>query len=292
MVTAAGSPEKESYVLVLFRYGDPNVVQFSRYTDWQMDFEGHVSTPAMGIEFPENAGTFDEKELRILMPIDSFTSAVGSGAPHSPIFVQIEEITAGLFAGDAGTRRIIFKGRVTRTIKNFQGRNDTVAFFALPAKSRIDVPMGLQCNHHCINRLFSPGCGLIQANFEQLGEIAVMDGKEITISTPNSTLTAPVAPGGDNSRFWERGFLEKDGLKIGVHIWTIADPTVFVLRRRPPNTWLLAGGNSIKFVPGCHKTIEDCRDVWDNEQGQAGSGGFAGFGYAMLPYNPMYESPQ
>lgn len=291
MVTAAGSPEKESFILVTFRHGSSAVPVFERYAAWNRDFEGYVSTPEMDVEMPDNTGTFDEKEVRVLLGLDAFTTVVSSGLPHSPMYLQVEEVTAGLFAGDAGTRKILFKGRITRTIKNFQGRNNVVAFFSLPIKSRIDVPMGLQCNHHCGWRLFSRGCGLTQGTHDQTGQIASMDGKEITIS-PAAAITSPTAPGGDNSRFWERGYLEKDGLTIGIHIWSITDPTVFVLRRRPPDSWLLAGVSSILFVPGCHKTIEDCRNVWDNEQGQAGSGGFGGFGYAMLPYNPLFQNPQ
>lgn len=291
MVTASGSPEKESFILVTFRHGDPSDPTYDKYAAWNRAFEDFAATPEMDVEIPDNTGTFDEKEVRVLLGIDAFTFAVASGLPHSPIFMKVEEVTAGLFPGDAGSRKILFKGRVTRTIKNFQGRNDTVAFFALPAKSRLDVPMGLQCNHHCAWRLFSRGCGLTQSTYDRLGQIAVMDGKEVTISA-NASITAPTAPGGDASRYWERGYLQKDGLTIGIHIWTLTDPTVFVLRRRPPDSWLLAGSNSVLFVPGCHKTVEDCRNVWDNEEGQGGEGGFAGFGYSMLPYNPLFQNPQ
>lgn len=291
MATASGSPQKEGYVLVQFTHGDPSDYQFERYTNFSRDVESYASTPALEVKVPVNTGAFEKKELEIYLPMDAFTEEVGTGLPHSPIFVSIEEVTVGFTPGEEGARNILFTGRVTRTVANFQGRNDTLAFFALPIKSRLDVPMGLQCNHHCANRLFSAGCGLSQALHDLTGQIATMDGKEITISA-NASITNPTAPGGDNSRFWERGYLRKDGLRIGIHLWTIADPTVFVLRRRPPSNWLLAGNNSIQFIPGCHKTIEDCRGVWDNEEGQGGSGGFAGYGFAMLPYNPIIESPQ
>lgn len=291
MATALGSPEKQSFLLVTFRYGDPADPDFSRYTDWGRDFETFSSTPSLEVELGENNGSLETDETRIVTAVDAFTGAAGDTLPFSPIFVQIEEVSAGMFAGDAGSRFTIFNGRVVRSIKNYQGRNDTVTFFAKPAKARLDAPLGIQCNHHCAWALFSRGCGLTQSTHDKLGQIASMDGKEITISA-NASITAPVAPGGDNTRFWERGYLEKDGLKIDIHIWSISDPTVFVLRRRPPDSWLLAGASSILFVPGCHKTIEDCRGVWDNEEGQAGEGGFGGFGFAMLSYNPIIENPQ
>lgn len=291
MTTAAGSPEKQGYIFVTFRHGSPASPTYERYARTNIDTDGFAAKPNMGVDIPDNTGTFDNKEARILLDIDDFTSPLSSGLPHSPIFVQIEEVTQGLFTGDAGTRKTLFKGRVTRTIRNYQGRNDTVAFFALPIKARLDVPMGLQANHHCGWRLFSMGCGRLQALHQVFGQIAAIDGKEITISA-NPAITSPSSPGGNVDRFWERGFLLRDGLTIGVHLWVLTTPTVFVLRRRPPDSWLLAGPTSITFVPGCHKTIEDCRDVWDNEEGYLGQGGFGGFGYAMPPYNPLFENPQ
>lgn len=293
MTNAQQSPEKNSYLLVVIRHGDPLAPIFERYTDFAAEVEGHASVPGMEVQIPDNNGTFDKTELKMLLPLDDFTDEVSSGLPHSPMFLQIDEVTLPTFIGESGSRRILYKGRVTRTIRNYQGRGNAVAFFALPAKSRLDVPMGLQCNHHCYARLFSPLCGLNISSFQEFGQIAAMDGKVITITTPNPALMSPTSPGGRVDRFWERGYLEKDGLQIGVHIWVDTDPTHFVLRRRPPNSWLLAGASSIKFVPGCHKTIQDCREVWDNEEGQGSvtGGGFAGYGFAMLPYNPLFENP-
>jgi len=285
MTNANQSPEKNSYLLVVIRHGDPLSPTFERYTDFASDVEGHVSTPGLSVEIPDNSGTFDKSELKLMLPIDDFTEEVASGLPHSPMFLQVDEVTVPTFIGQSGSRRVLYKGRIVRSVKNFQGRGNSVALFALPAKSRLDIPMGLQCNHHCYARLFGPLCQLNITSFQEFGQIAVMDGKEVTITTPNAALTSPTSPGGNVDRFWERGYLEKDGLQIGVHIWVLTDPTKFVLRRRPPNSWLLAGATSIKFVPGCHKTIQDCRAVWDNEQH------FAGLGYAMLPYNPLFENP-
>lgn len=282
MVNASESPEKSSHLLVTIKHGDPISPTFERYTDFDSDVEGFASTPAMEVEIPDNSGTFDQQEARIILPIDTFTTILSSGLPHSPMFVTIDEVTQATFIGQTGGRRTVYRGRVKRSLRNYQGRNDSVALFCLSIKSRLDVPMGLQCNHHCFARLFGPLCQLDQSAFQQQGQITAMDGKEVTVSG----IGVEITPGGRNDRLWERGYLEKDGLKIGVHIWSDADPTVFVLRRRPPDSWLLAGAGSINFVPGCHKTIQDCREVWDNEQH------FAGYGFAMLPYNPLFENPQ
>jgi len=283
MTRALAKPEKESYLLVEFRHGE-NSATSERYTDFQQDTVGFTSTPLMEVELPDNTGTFDESETKIVLPIDAFTDRLSDGLPHSPTYVKIEERTQGFVSGDEASVLILFRGQVKRVVRNYQGRTNMVAIFAVPAKSRLNVPLGLQCNHHCERRLFSPGCTLLQSSFDQPGQIASIDGKEVTI-VASAAIENPTAPGGTNDRFWERGYLEKDGLRIGIHVWTISDPKVFVLRKRPPSDWILAGAGSILFVPGCHGTIEDCRVVWDNEDH------FLGLGYAMPDYSPNIENP-
>jgi len=282
---AVDKAEKESYQLVEFRHGENQSV-VERYTDFQQDVTGFISTPLMKTEIVDNGGDLEKRETRIILPLDDFTDRLSDGLPHSPIFVRIEEVTAGLVSGDEATNLTHLRGQVQRVIRNYQGRTNMVAIFAICAKMRLDISLGLQCNHHCERRLFSPGCGLNQVSFEENGQIAVIDGKEITIS-PDISIENPTSPGGNNDRFWERGYLEKDGLRIGIHIWNkLDDPQVFILRAQPPADWLLAGVSSILFVPGCHGTIEDCRLVWDNEEH------FLGLGFAMPDYNTIIENPQ
>ena len=67
MVKSQERPEKESFLFVKFFHGQDGMTQ-ERYTDWQQDFLGHTATPKMDVDIPENTGTFDEKELRIVLP--------------------------------------------------------------------------------------------------------------------------------------------------------------------------------------------------------------------------------
>jgi hypothetical protein len=270
---------------VEFKYGADRA-SVARYTDWQQDILQFASTPLMEVDLPPNGGEFGEREARIVLPLDAFTDPLSDGLPHSPTFVKIEEQTHGLEAGDEATVLTLFRGQVERGIRNYQGRTSLVALKALPLKSRLDVKIGLQCNHYDEARLFGPMSGLVQSSFDQTGQIASINGKEVTIS-PNASIENPTAPGGTNDRFWERGWLEKDGLRISVHIWNkLDDPKVFALRQRPPANWVLAGATSILFIPGTHATIEDARDVWDDEEH------FLGLAYAMLNYNPIFENPE
>lgn len=284
MADAIDKAEKESYILVTFLHG-ASAATPERYTDLERDFGAFLSTPLLEVDIPDNTGTFGEREARIVLPLDDFTERATDGLPHSPIFVRIEEQTRGLVAGDAGSNLVLFRGRVQRGFRNYQGRSNMVSLQALCGKDRLDISLGMQGNHHDEARIFGPMSGLVQATHDQTGQIASIVGKTVTISTPNTNLTAPTAPGGTNTRFWERGWLEKDGTRIQVHIWNIATPTVFTLRERPPADWLLAGAASILFVPGSHGTIEDARDVWDDEDH------FNGFGYSTPSYNPIIENP-
>lgn len=282
MALAIDQASRESYLFVQFHHGEDQA-QIERYTDWQQDVSGFKSTPLMEVEIPPNGGEFGEREGRVVLPLDTFTDRLSDDLPHSPVFLRIEERTLGLTAGEAGTVRVLARARVKRVTRNHQRRLGMVAAHFLGIKSRLDIPLGFQCNHYDEARLFGPMSGLTQSAFDVLGQIATIDGQEITISA-NAQITNPTAPGGDNNRFWEAGWLEKDGLRIGIHQWNrLDDPAFFILREQPPNDWLLAGSSSILFVPGTHGSLEEIRAVWDDEEH------FLGLGYGIATYNPLFE---
>jgi len=280
MVTAESRPEKEGYVLVQFFYG-ANLATQARYTDWDQPILGYTSEPRMALSIPENEGTFDRRELRIILPIDDFTGTAVSGSPHSPIFVIVEEATQGLFSGDQNSQKVLYRGRVVRTIKNFQGRANSAAFFCLPQKSRLDVTLGLPCNHHCAWTLFKGGCGASQISFQELTEIDSVDGNEVTI-----TDLAITVPGGSDATYWKRGYLSKDGLRIHIRDYDgSVDPSKLYTSRKVPDSWV-GGTNDVLAVPGCTKSIEVCRSRYNQEET------FLGLGYKIPPYQPNIESPE
>ena len=277
MVKAYARPEKEGFVIVTFFYGTDLGTQ-TKYTDWDQPFLGAASEPRMSLSIPENTGTFDKRELRIVLPIDIFTNRVSSGVPFSPMYVQVEELTQGLFTGDQSSQKILYSGRVIRTTRNYQGMNNKVGFFCLPIKSRIDISMGLPCNHHCAWTLFKGGCGVTPVSVA--GEIDSQDGTEITVTTAGVT-----TPGGTDARYWKRGYCEKDGLRISIRDYDGATDTTKLYMARPvPSDWI-GGSGDITFVPGCDKTVETCRARWSGEEF------FMGLGYAIPAYSPNFETP-
>lgn len=279
MAKAYARPEKEGFVLVKFYYGK-DLGSEARYTDWDQDFLGHTSEPRMKLQIPENEGTFDKRELRIVLPVegDTFVSRATSGVPHSPMYVIVEELTQGLFVGDQSSQKVLYAGRITRTIKNYQGQNGQAAFFSLPIKSRLDIAMGLPCNHHCAWTLFKGGCGVTPVSVT--ADIDSSDGTEITVTDAGVT-----TPGASDARYWKRGYAEKDGLRIAIRDYDGATDTTKLYMARPvPSDWV-GGTNDITFVPGCDKTIETCRARWSGEQF------FMGLGYAIPAYQPNFETP-
>lgn len=288
MTKAIDSSEKQSYQLVTFQYGDPASPLFARYTDWAQQVENFTSTPEMEIELPENHGTFQDSRLIITVPIlDAFTARAARVLPHSRIFVRVDDVTRGTIMGESASILTFFRGKVVHRVKNKDGRPGMMAFECQARKSRLEVSLGIPATNHCAWALFGRGCELLKATFQRTVTITSAVGKTATIN--NATFTAPTSPGGNVDHYWERGTLERDGIVVSIRDWSITDPTAARCRRTIPPEWV---GQTVIAAPGCHQTIEDCRDVWDNEEGTSGRGGFGGFGYGMQDYNPLYEDPQ
>lgn len=282
MVRADARPEKQSFVLVLFRYGD-GLASDERYTDWDQDFSGHSSEPRMSVQIPQNTGVFDKKELRIGLPIDPFTERISNSKPHSPLFVRVTEVTLGVAVGDQNSVKTLYTGRVTRAVQNFQGKSGWVGIFAKTRKARMDFPLAPPATHHCIWQVYdtSPGaCASVRASHTVIAEIDSVDGFEVTAANIN------IAAQATDDRYWKQGYLEKDGLRISVRDYDgSVDVTKFQMASPIPLDWI-GGTSDITFVAGCDKSIEVCRARHNQEDK------FMGFGYGLPAYHPDFESPQ
>lgn len=280
MVQADQRPEKEGFVLVRFFHGD-NLSQQELYTDWDQSLQGHKSEPRMALRIPENTGTFDDTDLRIILPEDIFTIRASSGTPHSPIFVIVSEATQALELGDQGIQRVLFRGRVMKVVKNFQGKKGRIAFMAQTLKARLDQKLSFPCTHQCVWTLFKGNCGAVEGDFEINTEIDSVSGFEVTIVDTEVT-----DKGVSDARYWKRGYMEKDGLRITIRDYDGAtDVQKFQMVRKVPSDWI-GGTNDIRIVPGCDKTVETCRSRFDQEET------FMGPGYKMLQYHPLFENPK
>lgn len=276
MVRAVDAPSKSTYVLVRFTYGDPASPSYKAYTNWSFDVPGspvYVSEPTMELKVPENDGILGGKTLDISLPLtNSWFATLVSGVPHSPVFVQAEEITVPDTGGDTSSRRIFFRGQLVRTIKNFQGKgNYSVAKFS-SIKSRLDIPMGLAANHHCVWTLYGAGCLQPKGAHTSLLTVDNIDGKVLT------TTTSPAKTG----KYFHRGYIEYEGLRIGIKDWSDSELDTFYMVKAPPQSWI---GKVVEVLAGCDKTTTTCNARFSRLLQ------FGGFGYAIPSHNPLIENP-
>lgn len=291
MTLAVDQPQKDSFILLRFKYGESPTFSYKAYTDWTSDVIGnptYVSTPGLEIKAAENLGHVDKaKTTNIAIPYqrkegdtyvitDAFINTLISGVAHSPVFVELKEMTKPITGGAAGTQRWLLRGRVIRTSKNHQGVSEKGVIQVATMKSRLGVSLGVPAEHHCPWILYdSNTCLANKATFTKVYTIQDIDGKMIRTSTTP-------AESGD---YFFRGWLEYDGIRIGIQQWDGdgTHPDEFFLVKQPPISWL---GKPVAFIAGCDKTIQTCRTKFNREQS------FGGSGYAMLPYNPILEDPQ
>lgn len=270
-MSTAGASEKVSAFFVELKYGDPAAPTFLRLTDWSADltFQSltYTSQPEMKIENLEISGIFDDRTVELTLPLvaGGFTDRVANGAKHSPVYVTIWE---KLFSTSGGSDQVLtlFSGKINRVIRNFQGRPNFVMLEFKSTKQRLDVPMGLVATHQCQWSFGGRGCGVTVTT--STGTMTAFSGKTATITGLS----------GQADRFWHRGFVEKDGIRIEIRDWV--NGTSFELMQEPPPEW---AGASVKVYAGCDKSIETCRARWNNEAN------FSGFGYAIPNYSPNYE---
>ncbi len=161
------------------------------------------------------------------------------------------------------------RGTVVRAIRNPEGKSKMVRLECLPSKGLLSTAMGIVVQNQCPWIFGQRGCGIDTGPLKESGTIDSIDGKKVTVSGLTTTTT---------DRYWHRGFVERDGLKIGIREYTTGNE--FELIREPPSDWEAQVGI---FTPGCDKYIETCRARWDNESN------FGGSGYAIPNVHPIIE---
>lgn len=281
-MTQIQKPQKQSWLLLEFKYGDPLAPKYARYTDQVSDVQAFgsqwSSVPDMEVRVPSNIGTLADKQLEVEMRLQSgFLTNVSSGEPHSRIDVTLREVHASTDDASAQQITYLFRGRLVRAKRNPSGHTESVRLIAVHSKARLAIPLGMPAQHHCVWTFAGKGCGQSPLNLKETGTLTVLSGKVATI-------TGLASHAGDTTqRYWHMGYVEKDGLRITVRDWNQATATTFYLTREPPASWV---GASVGVFPGCDKTIETCRARWNKEAT------FAGFGYAIPGYHPVYENPQ
>lgn len=278
MANIEQAPTKESYVLVTFQWGDPPTpITTIRMTNANADLDTRfglfLSDPKIAIKIPKRSiAGFGKSEavIDISRDIGAFRTRITEGRPFPPTTVKIEEKTIN---DTDDNIRLIFSGTMNLAIRNPGGRSGIVRIKAQGAKNDLDQALGFSTNDVC-GWVFGDlkTCGLDLSPLVETGPLEIINNTEVKITTLDA----------HPNRYWRRGFVERDGLKIRIREWQSG--TTFFLSKLPPLDWDTGQGADVNVTPGCDKTIVVCR-FWDREIS------FSGLGFAMQDYNPIFENP-
>lgn len=280
-MSALSQSSKASFLAVRFQHGDPASPTFERFTDYPTSVVGpdgslFTSRVQMKVENISLSAALEESPFKLLIELGasgSFTDQVSSGEPHSPIKLDVWEIINPSPSALPVEVLHLFSGDVQIVTRNADGNTNLIEVESVHLKSQLEIPMGLVCMSDCVWTFTGRGCNLSPAGLAETGTLTAKDSSDGMIVT----ITGLSAHTG---RYWHRGYVEVDGLRIGIRDWEAGDATTFCLVVEPPARWV---GVSVSVFPGCDKTLDTCRVRWNNEEH------FCGLGFAMPAYHPVVE---
>lgn len=287
MTRALDDSKKQSYLLIQFLANGT----YYRFTNWGTTIDPNganwISMPAIDVKWPKNTGTLTASGCIINGVADAHPTfetlvdlLLGDGTPTPKVDVEIREVIRAVEIGDQAIELVPFRGRILRAVRNANGRAKHVRFEVQSIKARLDISLGLPCNHHCPWQFMGRGCS-VQGGPSARGPQLVSERRAATIVGINGKqITVAADPGLTGSKSFRFGYVERGGVRVAVQDWSSAAPTSLVLRQQPPSSWLNA---AVTLVPGCSKTLTECSDVWNNEDN------FGGIGYAIPAYDPHFE---
>ena len=277
MSRALDQADKESFFLVSF----VNLVTaeaFARFTtldsDYVFDGQTYTSETRMTVKLPRNDGTLGEEAGIISIPYEhQFAQDITSGLRYPATLVTVIEIVKG--DGAIATDVLYpFRGLMTLARRKLKARARTVTISALPAKARMQtIQLGLPCMKDCVNRLGDGNCKInMGVSPQQITRLVTeINGPRIVVSGTTPTV---------EDRFYQRGSVVRQGFDFMIREWRAAEPNVFHLHRKPPDSWI---GNSVVIFSGCDKSPDTCERRYNN------IGQFKGAGIKMPAYHPVYE---
>lgn len=260
---------KQIALLVTFTWTDSSA-KTVRFTDWTENIidssQTFTSLTPLSVKLPRQEGGVRDGRCVISMPASLQPGSFLSNGEKAPLVsVTVEEtMWKSVIA-----RRILFVGYCTRA-KLVTSRELTELEFST-TKSKLEVPLGLPVIAECPWRFGDTTCGINLEAIKDLATITDVDGRFLTVSgLANNT---------DVGRY-HRGFVQKDGVRIGIRAYKIANR--IELFERPPASW---EGSNVYVYPGCDKLPVTCLIRWQNiEQ-------FGGMGWKMPARHPIFDIP-
>ncbi len=284
MTTSITQPEKESFYLVSFTNLVTNTY-FAKFTTLDSDytFEGqdYTSETRMTVKLPRNDGALGDDPCEIGLPRElQFAQDITvNGRRYPATQVRVIEVVKG----DGAISTTVLRphiGLMVRAKRKVGGRKSMVTVRSVSSKARWqDIKLGLQCMPNCVNRLGDQFCQVsMVASPRRLANVTIVsiDGAKVTVEAAD-------VPSGSEDRFYQRGFLIKDGFEFVIRDWrneVEGNKAEFFLFRAPPAEWV---GENVTVFSGCDKTTRTCEIRYNNLSQ------FKGAGKAMPAYHPVYE---
>lgn len=288
MSTPHDLPSKPSRWLLKLEYGS-SALRFAGpgATD-DVTYNAEVyGTADFGVKLPASTGNLEEQFAIINTMNWRLPADLVAGLPFPTVYATLYEQLL-VFADDPlntvevdSTYIHLKRVRCRKLHVSGLDRAGEVRMEFETAKERTKITMGVPANKTCDHALFDTLCALEEvretALLFSIDPLAVDDDRMIWIQG----LPHPMAaPGGTPGKFWHLGYIEFNDVRVGIRDWNAAQPNVFHLKRRVPDSWV---GQNIDVVAGCDKSIETCRARWDNELR------FRGLGYKIPNRHPVHE---
>ncbi len=273
--------EKRCFLLIAFRYGNPLSPTFIRYSDYTDDVTSggftYSSIPEIRARIPAYTGGLTEETLLIEVPRNAFVDRLSNGEAHAPVDVTVVEVLdVASLATSAPHMDTLFKGRLTKAVRNYNKQKGIVGLFAQNWKGRLKASLGMPALNECVLTFGGKGCRVIVPTVP--GEVTQIVDNRLTIKKPGGSASLdPVA-----DRQWQWGYIEREGLRLTTRDWSNTspeNPDHFYLDDYAPQDWL---NQAVTVVAGCSKLISGCR-FWLNEER------FLGIGIAIPARHPVLE---
>lgn len=270
--TADANPTRTIATLVTFTWGDGNIEAYAasdeRVTWTSQGWGGLTRTwnaqPKLAVGFTRQHGGAADAPITIDLPADvQPATGLVTGDPHGDVNVLVEEMDPT----DPTTLRAVFEGTVTQATLNASGLDELVRLTVAGHKTRLEIPSGIAQTRNCAWRFGDDNCGVDVDALKQSATVTAISGVVVTLDVQ-----------GPSSRYYHRGYIERDGARIMVREYTTG--FVYTLVQPPPPSWL---NETVTVAPGCDKTATVCDDRWSNLER------FCGIGIGIPASQPLFE---
>lgn len=237
-----------------------------------------LSDTSMQVALAPRTASLAEAPDRVTLGLqDTSLISIAQGYAFQKITATVTKLEYDSSATLAPSMKVstVASGRVIRAKLNPGGKDNLIELHIQNCKSDLSIPSGRILTPQCDLTFGGPICGVDVASL-------IVDATMVNVSGVNVTVTElGLGTVTDNPRhYWAQGAVYLDGLSIKIRKWE--GSLDFQLAQLPPESWTAGTPQVVELVPGCRKTVADCR-VFNNEDR------FSGLGISIPDRHPIFE---